>query len=557
MATYSMTPVARTAPAGGIFINGERVLLAGQSRTPMSGNSTNTGITVFGLKPQTFIRGRLKLAAGKWKALGLLFLNWRRNTSVTSRPESWWDLKAFQVQCALELANGVLTPKSWNSPNTGSTVIPVTWAGESLKTIQPDQMVMSDLIYASDHGLPYFEVTDREFQPWIRAALRSVDGQNLQIPVQDSAVNFRYYENSFWLDPADWNAAVSQVVPTGSGRITGLAGCNLPYPVPAILVGIPLEPTSPVAIIGTSIEHNGNDLVDNVSYLNAVGSGGPEGPFVRDEAGWPMRWAERLDTCFPILNQANGASSLFGTWKVGQTYQGSETPADLRDGHLWTLRFADVLVVGHHVNDASSMADSAEFLNLMRRFVNAAKAQNRSLKVVWTKTPLSGMPSSAARLNPALQTVANGNITKCWDAIDAALAEGLIDRILDFRQPDAVGNLGTSTITWRVAPSPVVGTATGGTTTRITDTSKNWRVNEWFESAVVVGGEIRRVVSNTATELNLDSALPAAVSAGTAYEVAGNCTWDGLHPNAFGHRRMAAYARAQLADWMVYRTRVA
>ncbi|MFM7513004.1 MAG: hypothetical protein ACKO3F_06495, partial [Cyanobium sp.] len=55
------------------------------------------------------------------------------------------------------------------------------------------------------------------------------------------------------------------------------------------------------------------------------------------------------------------------------------------------------------------------------------------------------------------------------------------------------------------------GTATGGSSTTLTNTAKGWSINQWTNSQLRItagtgAGQIRTVASNTATTLTLSSA---------------------------------------------------
>lgn len=69
-------------------------------------------------------------------------------------------------------------------------------------------------------------------------------------------------------------------------------------------------------------------------------------------------------------------------------------------------------------------------------------------------------------------------------------------------------------------PGQEVVTATGGTTSTITDTAATWTINEWqggwaFINYGSFNGEVREIASNTATAITLDTpVLSAAVQAG-------------------------------------------
>jgi len=66
------------------------------------------------------------------------------------------------------------------------------------------------------------------------------------------------------------------------------------------------------------------------------------------------------------------------------------------------------------------------------------------------------------------------------------------------------------------------GTATGGSTTSLTDSSKSWTTNQWRgKVAYFISGagavQAARIISNTATVLTFDVALDVAVASGTTY----------------------------------------
>jgi hypothetical protein len=68
------------------------------------------------------------------------------------------------------------------------------------------------------------------------------------------------------------------------------------------------------------------------------------------------------------------------------------------------------------------------------------------------------------------------------------------------------------------------GTATGGTTTTLTDTGKAWTIDEFAGKAIVLtagagGGDVRKIVSNTATEITVDVAFSATPDATSTYAV--------------------------------------
>ena len=67
------------------------------------------------------------------------------------------------------------------------------------------------------------------------------------------------------------------------------------------------------------------------------------------------------------------------------------------------------------------------------------------------------------------------------------------------------------------------GTANSGSTTVIRDTVKGWATNMWTDATAhcIIGGVeyVRRIASNTATDITVDTALGAACVSGSEYAI--------------------------------------
>jgi hypothetical protein len=94
------------------------------------------------------------------------------------------------------------------------------------------------------------------------------------------------------------------------------------------------------------------------------------------------------------------------------------------------------------------------------------------------------------------------------------------------------------------------GTATGVTTTTLTDTSKSWTVNGYAGIAVYISsgtgaGQMRVVQSNTATVLTVGIAWSPALDTTSVYQVFDAVGLvSGVHPTSTGHRKAAAAVNA-------------
>lgn len=102
-------------------------------------------------------------------------------------------------------------------------------------------------------------------------------------------------------------------------------------------------------------------------------------------------------------------------------------------------------------------------------------------------------------------------------------------------------------LTFTAAFTNETGTASGGTTTALDDTTKQWKVDEWKNAAVgifLAGGFAGSTVAgNTATRLNLTSALPTGPAPGNVYSMGNYQT-----QSPYAWHRFANYSVA-LDDW--------
>ena len=94
---------------------------------------------------------------------------------------------------------------------------------------------------------------------------------------------------------------------------------------------------------------------------------------------------------------------------------------------------------------------------------------------------------------------------------------------------------------WKAGgPVSVTGTATGVTTTTLTDSTKSWTTNQYqnqvllIVSATTGAGQIARITSNTATVLSLNPALTLPTGTVTYQVAPANC-FDHTHPTETGY----------------------
>ena len=100
---------------------------------------------------------------------------------------------------------------------------------------------------------------------------------------------------------------------------------------------------------------------------------------------------------------------------------------------------------------------------------------------------------------------------------------------------------------WPIAGADLVtGTATAGTTTTLTDSSKNWTASQYSNGQYKVyitsgtgAGQSALITANTSTSLTF-AAITTAPDATSQYAIYAPWTNDGTHPNSIGHALLAS-----------------
>lgn len=568
----SIDYVERPLPGGtalGQFVyNGERAIFATQAHLGAqvcNGHSVNT-------LPRFFTRARMHVAAGRWKALAVVYLNWRRNTTNAASESDAGLSPVDIIGAGFELVAQPITGTRNNThPNTGGLTVPVTFArGRDVRLLVGEEVV-SDWILPSQFGLEFFEFGSRDLAPWVRTAFGSIDRTaGILLPSMTPPTNYSFFQQDYYAVPADDTAALALTAPSGAtSRITGLTGVQQTVPTPAFLIGIPADGQKAVFVLGTSRLDSGAGFSDRAqTYAGAVGSGngsvftdGPADSSYLDLPGAVCKWLQDPEVSVPFFMVATGGGNMSINWS---TFSGNrptnlayENPgANRNDGQRFLMQFADILINEHGCNDSFigqggyTLADyKAQHSGIATEF----KRVNLFGKYIACFGPVSGYTTTAVALNPAAQTDANGNYNTLYiGALNELVTEGKVDFIWDWRSTDAVGS-GVSPHSWGVSNPLVIwsGTTTTGSTT--TQINLNGPVNllkrrHYRRCVVRVDGVDRFISSNTGNTITLDGgdALPSAPGAGVTVEILGNYSHDGLHPSGWGEVRLAQDAKAKL-----------
>lgn len=553
--------------SGQFALNGERAIIATQSHLSnlvANGHSVQTS-------PRFFVRSRHHVAAGKWKALAVVYINWRRNTSIGAS-ESDAGLAAVDIIGAgLEMvATPISGTRNFSYPNTGGPTTAITFGGSRSVRLQVGDAVVSDWILPSAFGLPFFEFTTRELAPWVRTAYGSTDRvAGIFLPSTMGPTTTSYFQQDYFATPADDAAALALTAPTGAtSRITGLTFVNgQVVPTPVCLIGIPADGQKAVIILGTSRFDSGSNFSDRGStYTGTVGTGdgaastdGPADTTYLDLPGAACKWLQDPTVSAPFLQLATGAGNMAINWS---TYTGDrpttlsyENPGGNRsDGHRWFFQFGDVCLNEHGVNDVGQIGvggyTAADYKAQHSAIATEFKRCSPRGRYIACFGPLSSFSTTADALNPATQIQANSNYTSTFRTLLGELVtEGKVDYIWDWTDPAAVGS-GLNAWSWGVDASPLFTgtTRTGSTLNYVLCTGPEtlFRRKEFTQCVARVDGVDRFILQNSGDEFQTTTNLPSAPAAGVTVQIFGNYSHDGLHPSGRGERRLAEHAKVVL-----------
>ncbi len=510
-------------------------------------------------KPRVAMRVRQHMAAGDWYGLRVRVPNVRRRLSGGAINETKEGLEAFNHACAIEFANGDPGSKHYDSPNAGATVLLFGWGGGgTYGTTNPGNWGDSDYIWADDYevGTNFVVLNDagekvfrfdREHQPCLCPAYWSLDDTKpLACPANTRGMTYWYPVNDRWRN--DLASALACLAAIRTPATLGILQAN-PGSVPAApqLIGCPAMGQKSVFVIGTSIdEYTGDNpyMGGEVNYINNEPAN-PGRLFLAP--GWPgdMHCAD-LDgsgtsASVPVFEAAQGSAGLVFQWGDGASQN-----SDKRTTVIQGLAYCDVLVIGHGPNDGG--ATQLQFYTAGRRLLRAARAINPALKIVWSKIPGSALgvanyqPTTEAAQTPGTDRVG------VHAAIDQFLAEGKIDRIVDLRDPLAVGTAGNPR-KWKCEEVTRSFVAAAGSSATVINLAAPGIVGKipnlpYFPSTFLrIGGE-KRVVqseSNDGLSITVASAFSSAPAAGATVEAICTMSSDGLHCPAPGYRAIAAF----------------
>lgn len=526
-----------------------RAIIASQSGLPNNGTSSWA-------VSKAYCCRKTVIAGGKWKALKFIYCNFYSGTPPGGGAvvEMSNRLTPVEITATLEMVN----PASITSATSGIASRTVSWEndsgalfnltfnGVSSGLLAPGDFLESDWVYPSDVGLSVFEFTNREQCPFVRSAFQHQDGvTNMVLPWMGTGqygFPMRVRGNAGTASNAGTTYADFVLDARRSGRTTGKTpnGTLAMEFGPVMVVGIPADGQKALVAMGTSTPAGQGDGGYTFDWANTLND--TTRNHVMDMGGLFGRACTDDNTAVPFLQMSVGGTGIMPTWGESKT-TGSVTMMDQRASHPKLLRYADVLVIGHDINDAAT--SSTDFDRCYKRLIRYAKSQNPNLKTYWLERCTTATNNSSNTAAPTEAGSTGTEIAK-YTNLAALQAAGWIDGKVSIRSAvGATGPLAPFGFLCDSVSSVESGTVTSGTTTSLTDASKTWvggrYTNAWVEITISGVPTVRKISGhggawNTQkTTLQWSTALAAAPSAGDTYRILKCVQTDNLHMNAVGH----------------------
>lgn len=466
-------------------------------------------------------RVRTRISGGKWAGFAPIFVG--ASVAALRSPVGTPNSAPYTVAWALELANGVQTPGSFASLNTGGTIVGGTIGGHVDGIIDAGEVVFGDMIFATDFGLPYFQFTDRTLLPWVRCAFQKTNANDNIGAV--TVTEYNYPSNSCYATCSSFAVGKALILAQNANFNSGGDnwGAGDPQSLPSCIgfIGIPLDGQKGFVFFGTSILDGDGAIEYRQGGVNPANNT----PANYDQLGWPSAFAQNLSNSVPVFNFAVGGSAALSTFSDNPTDRAWSTDANINNIRYILseiLPFSDVLVFFDVHNDSGATAPYADILQKgtekIRRIAPSIKIFGCRVPNGYTDITNTFVPYNAGGLDPR------------WTAQDAMVTNGYWDGMLSVRDP------GVNEYPDK-GPQVTSITTSDGSTTTLNDSTATWLNNQWVGSWVSVGGVKRAITANTRTQLTF-AAMGGAVLNATNYLILGNMTADGTHPNANCQRTM-------------------
>lgn len=496
---------------------------------------------------------------GRWKAIAPIYISRRWGFSVKKPWDTQTTSAIATIQANLELPDGTQT-LNFNSTNNGGTLIPITFQGRTTARLVSGQMLVGDLIYASDHGRDYWEFVDTDLsqphqQPWVRTAWSKASASDnlwYVLPNTNGGVAPQQSAVAVGTSFAQMQTLISTPgISSYNGANNWGFGDSDGCPGPAGFIGIPWDSNQEAVIVmGTSIPFGETQESRAIGFSASEFGTGTDWSAITWDCGQPLGWPGWASTtnnfAFPCFNLAIGASALLNTWNesgaAGTWDVGVSTYADyIYQRWIFSLlgRYFTVFIAQDVHNDNDTVAN---YRQACYSFTSDILRVNPRIKIFGARVPNGGVDFTGTN-----QAYAAG-LADRWAVQEEMVANGWWAGILDLRLngQNPFPNEGTI---W----TGVLGS--GSTTTQMELGSPLLQTGQFTRAWVTIGADRRIISTCRRSFFQISTALSGAPAAGTAVTIEGN--WAGgaagtdmVHTTAYGAKRMGELFHSEIVKYI-------
>jgi len=549
--TPSFTPNALSSLVLSANTNPKALFASSSAYLRVDGGSTQTN--------QFFATKTRQRIIGRWKAIAPVYLSRDWGFAVKKPFDTQTTSAVATIAAQLELPNGTQS-LNFNSPNTGGTLIPVTFKGKTTGRLVSGQLLVADFIFASDHGRQFWEFEDTNLaqphqQPWVRTAFSKASATDALWFVQPNIdAGAAPFHNSVALGTSF--AQMQTLIATpGIASYNGANqfgfGDSDNTPGPCGFIGIPWDDNQEsVIVMGTSIPFGETQEARSANFGTAPFGTGTDWSAITWDAGQPLGWPGWASTtnnfAFPCWNLAIGASALLNTWNENGAAGTWDVGVSTYSDYIYQRWIFSILANYFTVFIAQDVHNDNDTDDIYRQavysFTNDILRSNPRIKIFGARVPSGGVDfSGTTQSYPA-------GLANRWAIQQEMVDNGWWHGILDLRL-----NGNNLFPTEANIYTGVLGA--GSTTTQMELGANLFQTGQYTRSWVTIGADRRIISSTRRSNFTINTALGVAPAAGTAITIEGN--WAGgtngldmVHSTAYGAKRMGDLFHSEIVKYI-------
>lgn len=430
-------------------------------------------------------------------SIRLVYANWYLPSGSSEQPMG----NSYDVKASIEnpAING-------GRPN-GDIVIPVFFGGKRTATVENNSMVISD---------PVLVNADADWAVFVRSMASVASGGRFPT---------NYATNTSGVVQNDLSGVAEGFVTNTDSVDSGTIAAATGYVF------------GPVAILAEAVNdvHTHGAIVLGDSIARGTGIVTPRGSFLAQAA---------INAGLPLMRLAVGGESFAYAKSAVNAYR-----------RMALTRYARHALVNMGINDIRTGSSLSTLKADAIAFWKMIAAQG--LKVHQATI----LPSPGASTDGYTTAAGQSIVNTAWEAVRTGFnswlrsgqaktdSGGALSSVIDAAAVIEVNSAGALTLNggfWKPGTVVLTGTATGITSSTLSDTSKSRTTNQdqnlvvLITSATTGAGQLARVTSNTASTWSLNPAFSPTPTGTVQYQIASSPTYDHLHPTELVHAEIAA-----------------